>query len=163
MKTISFFGHREIFNKNAVKQRLLKELERLIPQGYTKILIGYHGSFNALSLSVCLYYKRNVNKNININVVFTSFSLLKKDEYGNSRIDFYKDNDCETLFYDIEDIHYKNRITYSNKKMVDESDIIICYVDMNSYKSGAKTAVKYALKQNKKVINLYDKDDKYKY
>ena len=89
--------------------------------------------------------------------------MLKKDEYGNSRIDFYKNNDCKTLFYDIEDIHYKNRITYSNKKMVDESDIIICYVDMNSYKSGAKTAVKYALKQNKKVINLYDKDDKFKY
>lgn len=64
------------------------------------------------------------------------------------------------MFYDVEDIYYKNRITYSNKKMVDNCDLVICYVDMKSYKSGAKTAVNYALKQNKKVINLYEENNK---
>ncbi len=44
--------------------------------------------------------------------------------------------------------------------MVDESDLIICYVDMNNYKSGAKTTILYAIKQNKKIINLFEKSDR---
>ena len=43
-----------------------------------------------------------------------------------------------------------------NKKMVDDSDLIVCFVDMSAYGSGAKKAVSYALKQNKKVINLFN-------
>lgn len=70
-----------------------------------------------------------------------------------------KNRNCETLFYDIEDVHFKNRITVSNKKMIDDSDMIICYVDMTSYKSGAKNAIKYAMKKNKTVVNLYREND----
>ena len=40
--------------------------------------------------------------------------------------------------------------------MIDDSDLIVCFVDMSAYGSGAKKAVSYALKQNKKVINLFD-------
>lgn len=162
MKTISFFGHSQIFNKNSVKEKLMNKLRELIPQGFSRLLMGCHGNFDGISLSTCLDYKKQFNDTIEINVVLTSFSFLKKDEYGNSQVDFYKEKGCDTIFYDIEEIFYKNRITYSNKKMVDDSDLIICYVDMNSYRSGAKTAVKYALRQNKKVINLYDKEDRLK-
>ena len=59
------------------------------------------------------------------------------------------------MFYNIEEQHYKNRIIFTNKKMVDNSDLIICYFNMNSYKSGAKNTVKYALKQGKNIINLF--------
>ena len=60
------------------------------------------------------------------------------------------------MFYDIEEVYYKNCILYSNNKMVDVSHLIICYVDMKSQKSGAQTAVKYAIKQNKRIINLFE-------
>ncbi len=95
-----------------------------------------------------------------ISVVMTSLSSINKDKYGYSKVDMYKYRDCETIFYDIEEVHFKNRITVSNKKMVDDSDLIICYVDMNSYKSGTKTTISYALKQNKKDINLFNEEDK---
>ena len=154
MKTIAFFGHRHIFAKPIIQQRLSRFLKLLIPQGFSNFLIGCHGDFDNLAFSSCLDYKKNVDNKININIVLTNLSFLNKNRY--EKIDFYENIGCKTLFYDIENIHYKNRITYSNKKMVDESDLIICYVDVNAYKSGAKSAINYAIKQNKKIINLFE-------
>lgn len=160
MKSIAFFGHRQIYSEDQLKEKITSLLIEIVPQGFSNILIGSHGEFDRLALSTCLNYKKNVNNNIAINVVLTSLSVLNKDEYGFSKVDFYDKSNCETMFYDIEEIYYKNRITYSNKKMVDNCDLVICYVDMKSYKSGAKTAVNYALKQNKKVINLFEEKNK---
>ena len=156
MKTIALFGHRFIFNEHKLKEKITALLNETIPQGFSNILIGCHGDFDKIALKALLNYKNYVNNNITINVVLTSLSLLKKDEYGFSGVDFYEKSNCETIFYDIEEVYYKNRITYSNKKMVDNCDLVICCVDMKSYKSGAKTAVNYAIKQNKKIINLYE-------
>lgn len=38
--------------------------------------------------------------------------------------------------------------------------MVICYVDFNKQKSGAKTAVKYPLKKDKRVINLFKEEDR---
>ena len=125
-----------------------------------KLLIGCHGEFDNITLLTCLNFKKTVNPNIKLSVVLTNVSYLNKDKYGYNKLTFYENNDCETIFYDIEDVHYKKRIAFSNKQMVDNSDLIICYVDNNAYKSGAKTAINYAKKQNKKIINLFDEKDK---
>ena len=155
MKTIAFFGHRQIYDLHAVQEKVIKTLKDIIPQGGANLLIGCHGDFDNIVLSACLDYKKNINHDIKIIIVLTSFSFLKKDEYGFSRADFYKEKGCETIFYDIENVHYKNRISVSNKRMTEDSDLIVCFVDTKSYKSGAKRAVGYAIKQNKKIINLF--------
>ena len=155
MKTIAFFGHRHILDNRIIQEKLIKTLKEVTPQGFSRFLIGSHGDFDKLVLSTCLNYKNTIDNRVKINVVLTNLSFLNKDEYGFSKADIYNNKNCETMFYDIEETHFKNRITVSNKKMVDESDLIICYVDMKAYRSGAKTAVYYALKQNKKVVNLF--------
>ena len=160
MKTVSFFGHGEIFYKEKVKDRLEKTIEELKGQGYNDFLIGCHGDFDGLALSSCLKYRKEVDKDVKIHIVLTSLSFINKDKEGNSFVDFYMEKDCELVFYEIERVYYKNRITFSNKKMVDNSDLIICYVDMSKYKSGAKSAIKYALKQNKEIINLFNEEDR---
>lgn len=160
MKTIAFFGHRKIFDDCTISKRLMKTLKEIIPKGFSRLLIGSHGDFDKIVLSTCLNYRENINYNIKINVVLTNLSLINKDDNGHSRIEFYNNKNCETFFYDIEEVYFKNRITFSNKRMIDESDLIICYVDMKSHRSGAKTAIYYALKQNKRVINLFKQEDK---
>lgn len=155
MKSIAFFGHRQIFDEIDLKTKLIEILKTLTEQGFNRMLIGCHGDFDNLVLSTCLKFKEEYNKNIEISVVLTSLSFLNKQKYGYSRANIYDNFNCETLFYDIEEVHYKKRIIISNEKMVDQSDAVICYVDMKSYKSGAKRAVEYALKQNKRVINLF--------
>ncbi len=158
--TIAFFGHRQIFNEQVIKERIEKVLKEYACQKDIKVLIGCHGEFDRLALLTSINYKKKTNENIKISVVLTNLSYLNKDELGFSKVDNYNNLGCETIFYDIEEIHFKKRITVSNKKMVDESDLIICYVDMNNYKSGAKTTILYAIKQNKKIINLFEKSDR---
>lgn len=156
MKTIAFFGHREIFNEQEVKNNLMALLKEIIPQGYSKILIGCHGDFDKIALHTCLEYKNYVDKNLKINIVLSSLSYLNKNEFGYNKVDYYKEKGCETIFYDIEEVYYKNRITFTNKKMVENSDLIISYVNINAYKSGAKKAIYYAKKLNKTIINLFE-------
>ena len=102
MKTIAFFGHRQIFDIPTIKERLMKTLKDVIPQGFTRLLIGCHGDFDNLTLSTCVNYKNNIDCNIKVNVVVSSLSFLNKVEYGYSRVDYFNEIDCENIFYDIE-------------------------------------------------------------
>ncbi len=159
-KTITFFGHREIFNYDEIKKRLMEILKEKIKKGYREFLIGIHGEFDSMALSGCLYYKTNLDKGIRISIVLTSLAVLKKGRVGYNNIEYYKSVGCDTMIYDIEEVHFKNKIIVSNRKMIDDSDLIVCYVDMDKYRSGAKKAVNYAIKQGKDIINLYREEDK---
>ena len=61
--------------------------------------------------------------------------------------------------FEIESTHYKRRITLSNRKMIDGCDTLICYVNPSEYRSGAKTALRYAEKRGLKIVNLYREED----
>lgn len=59
------------------------------------------------------------------------------------------------MFYPIENEHFKNRITMSNRYMIDDSDLVIAYVDMKFNRSGAKKSFSYASKTKKVVIIFF--------
>ncbi len=151
MITITFFGHREVFSRN-IKERLKVEIKKHLDEDI-HCIIGTHGEFDRLALSVCRELRRS-HLNIKITVVFTTLNVLQRGKNQLlSRADLY--NDVETLIYDIEEEYFKRQIIVSNRRMVDDSDMVICYVDTKRYRSGAKKAVKYAEKQGKRVINLF--------
>ncbi|MCH5316227.1 MAG: hypothetical protein J1E81_09950, partial [Eubacterium sp.] len=68
-------------------------------------------------------------------------------------------SDVKTVMYDIEDTHFKRQITLSNQLMINSCDTLICYVNENAYRSGAKIALNYAKKQGLKIINLWREED----
>ncbi len=157
-KTIAFFGHRTIFYQKDVEEKLFNLLKDKINNGYTKVIMGARGDFDSISLQVCTKIKNTFYKDLEIIVVFTNLSCLTKKTFeSNSIIDLYHKDKLITMYYEIENYHYKRRITISNQKSIDNSDLVICYVEKNCYRSGAKTAMKYALKTNKEVINLCEK------
>ncbi len=155
-KTICFFGHRELRTKKDIKSRIIQRVSPFIEQGYGNFLMGSHGEFDLLSLNACRDMRKDY-KDIEITVILTSLAKLKKDEFGYSGVDYY--NDVKTSIYEIEEEHFKRQITISNQKMVDDSDLVICYIDPNKEQSGAKRAVNYAKKKGKTVINLYEETD----
>ena len=128
METIAFFGHRTVLNKEKIKVKITNILKELNCKNPIRCLVGCHGEFDDIALQACLEYKNTINSNLIISVVLTSLTFLNKQEYGYSRADYYNDRGCETVFYDLEEVYYKKRITYTNKKMVNDSDLIICYV-----------------------------------
>lgn len=146
MITISFFGHRNIYNPT-LREKLHDCVKKFLVKDKVRLLIGTHGDFDLLSLSVCRELKSIFD--CKIYLVFTSLAALNKFDK-----ELYKD--VETLMYEIEDEHYKKQITICNQKMINDSDFIICYVNMLKYQSGAKLAITYAKKKNKKIINLYE-------
>ena len=155
-KTIAFFGHRHLWGRN-IRERLKKEIESNLCDELC-CLVGTHGEFDNLVLSVC----REIRKSyplLKITVVFTSLNVLKKKQ-GElySTADMYRD--VKTIIYDIEEEHFKKQIEVSNRKMVDDSDIIICYVDKANKKSGAKKAINYAMRTGRQVINIFKEEDR---
>ena len=156
-KRICFIGHRYI-DYLAAKKRLKEVVEKEIENGYKFFTMGTHGDFDKLALSVCKELRRTYT-NIEIEVVITSLAqitpIIDNDPvYGCEKYVPY--DDVKTIMYDIEDEHYKRRITASNRQMIDSCDTLIAYVHENRSYGGAISAYKYAKKKGLKIINIFD-------
>lgn len=143
-KTCAFFGHRLwhvlsfdtlfSFVKNLVEEKNI-----------TRFLVGNHGKFDALAREVCL---RIAEIYPHIEICFV--------ENGKEKHQFPIGVNVKILNYFVEQFHFKARITQTNRCIVDDCDIVVCWVDMNIVNSGARRAVVYAQKQGKEIFNLYD-------
>ena len=153
MKT-AFIGHRKVFAKY-IEARLIAAVHTEIENGCTTFTMGAHREFDALALSACRSLRRNY-QGLDIEVVITSLNAIKKD--GELTAAPYAD--VKTVMFDIEDTHYKRRITLSNRRMIDDCNTLICYVNPSEYRSGAKTAMHYAEKHGLKIVNLYREEDR---
>lgn len=153
MKT-AFIGHRQIFAKG-IDERLITAIQTEIEGGCSSFMVGIHGEFDRLALNACRQLRQTYSE-LEIEVVITSLNAIKK--VGEFDIAPYAD--VNTVMYDIEDVHFKQQITLSNRKMIDDCNTLICYVNTSEYRSGAKTAVRYAEKCGLKIVNLYRDDDK---
>lgn len=143
----TFIGHRILLQSN-IQQPLKSAIENEIQSGCKNFIVGSHGEFDKTVLDVLLSLK-NIYPEIKIEVVITNYNPKVSD-----KIIIKNKPKYETVMFEIEDLHYKQKITASNKKMIDCCDTLICYVRPNSWRSGAKTAMNYATKKKLKIINL---------
>lgn len=147
--TCAFFGHRlwsivdfdTLFNfvNNLVKEKNI-----------TRFLVGNHGKFDDLACSVCLKIIKTCPQ-IKLCIVNSNPRPTKHERF--SLADCYRQ--CEEISYFVENVHFKARITETNKHMVDDCDLVVCCVDMAITSSGARRAVSYAQKKGKEIFNLY--------
>ena len=153
-KKTAFIGHRKVYYEDKVIKRLEDAIAEQIEKGCSSFIMGTHGEFDSLALSCCRKARKNY-PDIEIDVVLTSYHTVeKKDEF-----DYVPYQDVNTFMYDIEDEHFKRQIIVSNRKMIDECDRLICYVDKKQSPSGAKMAMNYAKRKGLKIINIYREDD----
>lgn len=150
---VAFIGHRLILEAG-VEAKLYQTVKEEIDKGTLYFTMGTHGEFDELALKVCREL-RTIYKSIKIEVVVTSLNQINyynSDDYEQISSPY---RDVETVMYEIEDAYFKRRITLSNKLMIDNCDTLICFVDENAFRSGAKTALNYAKSKGLKIINLY--------
>lgn len=156
MKT-AFIGHRLVFDKD-VYDKLLKVTEQCIVSGCTNFTVGTHGEFDEIALKVLRSLRDKYN--LTIEVVLTSLHQLKpfvSEDKVWVKETYFKYEDVNTIIYDIEEKHYKQRIISSNRQMLDSCDAVICYVDNMRERSGANKALAYAKKKGLKITNIYRK------
>ena len=154
----AFIGHRNLWEQNIeIRQNLYKEVEKQILNGCRFFTMGRHGDFDKLALSVCRQLRKTY-QDIEIEVVITSFKtiepIIEHDKIFEDE-KFIPFKDVRTVMYEIEEVYFKKQIIESNKQMLDTCDTLICYIDTTKFVSGAKIALKYALKKGLKILNLY--------
>lgn len=148
--TVSFIGHREIDDLYHVENKLetiIKEL--LISHEYVELLVGRDGDFDQAVSSATRRSKRAVGSNNSALVWVQPYPIA---EYENNQDSFNSYYDEIEVCSESSVAHFKSAIQIRNRSMIDRADLVICYVSRKT--GGAYTTLKYAEKQNKRIINL---------
>jgi len=141
---ITFCGHSQCYEDRDLHSEIYKILKTYIKNDEVEFLLGDYGMFDRIARSVCEQYKNKVGKS-----KLTFVSPYSNDIYLKRReSEKYYD---EILSPEL-NVPVKYAIIKRNKYMVDKADLIIAYI--NYPFGGAYKTFMYALKTNKKIINL---------
>ena len=144
-KVVCFAGHRFDWQNIGIEERLKQTIIELIEKGYNVFYDGGKGYFDQLSASIVIELKKK-DPQIKIYKILTYYHH-DNEKYGLSK------NYDGSILPEIEEFHYKNKITKRNEWIVNNSDILVCHV-YETFKSGAYNTVKYAKKTNKPIIYI---------
>lgn len=154
--TVTFFGHRQIEHPFEVEKRLDKLIRELINnKEYVEFLVGRSGEFDQMVSSTVRRVKKAVD---NANSALVLVLPYLTAEYTNNKASFENYYDEIEIF---DPRHFRSAFTERNRSMVDRADLIICYIEHNS--GGAFSAIRYAEKKNKKILNVASAGKEYNY
>ena len=147
---ISFIGHREIYGCNW-ENRLEKIItEAIRSHDVVELYIGRNGDFDIMAASVIKRIQRNFDKHK------SSLNLVLP--YRVKDIEYYEKYYDDIILPLDTNTHPKAAITKRNQWMIDNSDLLVAYVEPNR-KGGALAAFQYAQKQGVEIINLAIKSE----
>lgn len=141
--TCCFFGHKDA--PSSIYGKLEEAVEKVILEsGVTSFLVGNQGQFDGMALKALRRMKEKY-PHISYNVVL-AYMPAEKEEWN-----LYKFG--ETMLPEgIESIHPRYAISWRNKWMVNETDVVIAYIT-HSW-GGAAQYVKLAERKRKRVLNI---------
>lgn len=148
--TVSLFGHRTVEDYLTVENKLYELLRIAIQRknGEVEFLVGRNGDFDLMAASVIRKLKKETgNDNIYLTLVlpYETAELKNNTEAFESYYDSIEISDATR--------NYRYAIVARNRDMVDRADLVIVYVKNES--GGAYQSLKYAEKNEKRIINLY--------
>ena len=150
--SVAFFGHRYIDDILRVEELLEEKICRLIEENeFVDFIVGRNGDFDRCVSSTVIRVRKNFNDSNSALVLVLPYPTA---EYLNNEESFNNYYTDVEISYKASHAHPKAAIQIRNREMVDRADLIICYVEEKS--GGAWQTVEYAIKQNKKVINLFE-------
>ena len=152
--TVSLFGHRTVEDYLTVENKLYELLRIAIQRknGEVEFLVGRNGDFDLMAASVIRKLKKETgNDNIYLTLVlpYETAELRNNTEAFESYYDSIEINEATR--------NYKYAIVARNRDMVDRADLVIVYVKHES--GGAYQSLKYAEKNEKRIINIYHKQN----
>lgn len=139
----SFLGHKDA--PQSLYPKIKEYTETLITeQNINSFMVGNQGGFDSMALKALRELKK-IYPHVCYNVVL-AYMPAPKQEY-----ELY--DPSETFLPEgIETVPKRFAISWRNKWMVRESDVVLCYIT-HSW-GGAAQFVEYAQRQGKEIINL---------
>lgn len=141
--TCCFFGHKDA--PSSIYNKLEEAIEKVITdQGVTSFLVGNQGHFDSMALKALRCMKEKY-PHISYNVAL-AYMPSEKEEWNPYEFG-------ETMLPEgIEGVHPRYAISWRNKWMVNESDMVIVYIT-HSW-GGAARYVEMAEKKGKQITSL---------
>lgn len=151
-KTCCFTGNRDIPSRDLarMKKLLREEIITLIINGYYYFGTGGALGFDTEAAKIILSLKA---KYPNIKLILILPCKTQTNQWKSEDIAVYENikNNCDKYIYTSE-IYTKSCMFKRNRHLVDYSSVCIAY--NNKITGGTVYTVKYALKQNVRVINI---------
>lgn len=146
MKTCSFFGHRHLYDN--VDEKLMEHIEYAINVlDVTAFYVGGYGDFDGKVTSAMIDIRKKY-PHVKLYLAL-AYLPLKKDN-----IDLSMWYDGTVYFEGLELAVKRFAISKRNSLMVDNSDVIICYIQREH--GGAYKAVAHAKRLNKPIYNCVE-------
>ncbi len=148
---IAFIGHRYIEGHYDLEERLENIIrEKLHSKEYVELYVGRNGDFD-ISVASATKRAQEALGHHNSSLVLLQPYPMKDDPYFEK---FY-----DEIWYPVDEkTHPKAAITKRNQWMIDNTDLLVAYVEPDR-KGGAMTTLKYAKKQGVEVINLAEVEE----
>lgn len=150
MKTVSFFGHRQISDFDKIEDEISLLLEQLFrEESDVEFLVGRNGEFDIMVASLIKRWKKQLDAENKYLVLILPWESSELKENQKSFSDYYDEIEiCQFA----SQAHPKAAYQIRNRRMVDRSDLVVFYVKNNF--GGAYKTMQYAIKSKKKIINI---------
>ena len=142
---VSFFGHRTLYSIRDLEKKLEDIVDTLIRNHqFVEFYVGRNGDFDISVASVIKRVQHRVGEE--------TCALILTLPYVVKDIEYYEKYYGEVIVPVEGKQHFKAAITKRNEWMIENSDLVITYVQENS--GGAYKAMKYAQSKGVKVLNI---------
>ena len=163
--TCCFIGHRKVNDVASVTERVKSVVMELLVKGISRFLFGSRSEFNDICLLVVTELQKDYPEIVRV-YVRSQYPELS-DMYKKYLLEGYD----ETVFP--KGVENAGRASYveRNEYMIDSSSVCVFYYDENykpvvkksvnrhlpdiQPKSGTKTAFEYAVRKQKKIVNVF--------
>lgn len=148
--TVSLFGHRQLDDPFSIERKLETIVRNLLAEKeYVEFLVGRDGEFDLLAASVIKRCRKVVGEENSVLIWMLPYMTA---EYRNHEEDYLNYYDDVEVSQNAAGAHPKGAMQIRNREMVDRSTLVIFCVERSS--GGAYQTMKYAMKQEKDIINL---------
>ena len=139
---VTFCGHAQITEREALQNWLQTITQSLIEQGATTFYLGGYGAFDSLAASVLREQKKRYPQ-IEL-VLVLAYLNTRRDTSGYDR----------TVYPPLETVPRRFAISRRNRWMVESVDVVVSYV-LHDW-GGAATTLQYAKRKKKRIISYCD-------
>ena len=137
---VTFCGHSQLADKDAIRKRLTDEIQTLLQTGYRKFYLGGYGDFDTLAAVVLDELKD----------AYPDMERLLILPYPDRKVDTSLYDG--TLYPPLENVPKRFAISRRNKWMVENSSVMVACVDHDW--GGAAKTLEHAVKKGLRIINI---------
>ncbi len=145
--TVTFCGHANFLSTKELEEKMMNTLEEKLGNEPTEFLLGGYGNFDSFAYRCCKEYQRTHPKT---KVIFVTPYIT--ESYQRNHLEYKKNFYDQIIYPEIEKAPPRFAISYRNKWMVEQADLVIAFVE-HSY-GGAYQTYQYAQRKKKEIINL---------